>query len=280
VKNPAAVLFMFVAVIASQVASANPSLLAVIDEIRTQGCGGHTGVKPALHSDPRLDRVAAELAAGGSLQSAMRDAGYRAVRSATLEASGSDEGIAAALEKRACKDIVNPVFRDIGIVHRADEAWIVLAAPLMPPAQNDAKVFSRRVLELVNEARASARRCGWRRFKAAAPVVLSDTLQQAALAHARDMAKRSSLGHAGHDSSSAGDRATRAGYRWRLIGENIAAGQSTPEQVVADWVRSPHHCANLMGAEFSEMGVAFVVEPQSVAGIYWTQLFAAPRASN
>lgn len=276
-KTPAATLFLFVTVFAYQLAAADSSLIAEIEKIRTQGCGGHAGVKPPLRPDPRLDRVAADLAAGRSLHSAMLGAGYRAVQSATLEASGSDAGIASALASQACKDIVNPVFRDVGVVHRADTAWIVLAAPLMPPAPNELQAVSRRVLELVNEARASARRCGWKRFQAAAPVDLSDLLHQAALAHARDMAEHSSLSHAGRDGSTAGERATRAGYRWRLIGENIAAGQSTPEQVVADWVQSPRHCANLMSADFSDMGVAFAVEPQSASGIYWTQLFGSPR---
>lgn len=276
-KTPVATLFLFGTVFASQFASADSSLIAVIGEIRQQGCGSHAGVEPPLRPDPRLDRVAAELASGGSLRSAMLDAGYRAVQSATLEATGTDAGIASALARQACNDIVNPVFRDVGVVHRADQAWIVLAAPLMPPAPSEAQAVSRRVLELVNEMRASARRCGWKRFKAAAPVDLSDGLHQAALAHARDMAEHSSLSHAGRDGSTAGERATRAGYRWRLIGENIAAGQSTAEQVVADWVRSPRHCANLMNADFSAMGVAFAVEPQSASGIYWTQLFASPR---
>jgi uncharacterized protein YkwD len=261
----------------SHAASADSSLIAVIAEIRAQGCGGYAGAKPALRPDPRLGRVAADLASGGNLRSAMLNAGYRAVQSATLEASGSDAGIASALASQACNDIVNPDFRDVGVMHRADKAWIVLAAPLTPPAPIEAQAVSRRVLALVNEARASARRCGWKRFKAATPVVLSDVLHQAALAHARDMAKRSSLSHAGRDGSTAGERATRAGYRWRLIGENIAAGQSTAEQVVADWLQSPRHCANLMNADFSAMGVAFAVEPQSASGIYWTQLFASPR---
>ncbi len=280
VRTSAAILSMLFVVSVSHAATANSSLIAVIDEIRTHGCGGHAGAKPPLRPDPRLDRVAAELASGASLRSAMLDAGYRAVQSATLEASGSDAGIASALAGQACKDIVNPVFRDVGVAHRTDRAWIVLAAPLAPPAPNEAQAVSRRVLELVNEARSSARRCGWKRFKAAAPVVLSDALQRAALAHARDMAERSSLSHSGRDGSTAGERATSAGYRWRLIGENIAAGQSTPERVVADWVKSPRHCANLMSGELSEMGVAFAVEPQSVSGIYWTQLFALPRMVN
>jgi uncharacterized protein YkwD len=270
---------MLLVVCASHAASANSSLIAVIEEIRTHGCGGHAGAKPPLRSDPRLDRVAAVLASGGSLRTAMLNAGYRAVQSATLEASGSDAGIAAALAKRACKDIVNPDFRDIGVAHRADKAWIVLAAPQLPPAPNEAQAVSRRVLELVNEARAQPRRCGWKRFSAAPPLVLSDALQSAALAHARDMAERGTLSHAGSEGGTPAERATRAGYRWRLIGENIAAGQSTPEQVVADWVKSPRHCANLMSAEYTEMGVAYAAEPRSAAGIYWTQVFASPRAA-
>ncbi|MDP9197902.1 MAG: hypothetical protein M3O07_01640, partial [Pseudomonadota bacterium] len=183
-KTPAAILYMLLLMSVSHDASANSSLIAVIDGIRMQGCGGLAGAKLALRPDPRLDRVAAALASGSSLRSAMMDAGYRAVQSATLEASGSDAGIASALASQACKDIVNPVFRDIGVAHRADKAWIVLAAPLMPPAPNEAQAVSRRVLELVNEARATARRCGWKRFQAAAPVDLSDGLHQAALAHA------------------------------------------------------------------------------------------------
>lgn len=32
-----------------------------------------------------------------------------------------------------------------------------------------------------------------------------------------------------------------------------------------------------MGAQFTEMGVAFVVNPQSKLGIYWMQMFGTPR---
>jgi uncharacterized protein YkwD len=256
---------------------ARADLVAVINAIRQQGCADHSGGKPPLRPDPLLDRVAQALASGRSVREAMTDAGYRATQSATLEVSGSDAGIARALAERGCKDIADPVYRDVGVAQRANSAWIVLAAPFVPPAASEAQTVSRRVLEIVNEARARPRRCGWRRFGAAEPLVLSDTLQLAALAHARDMAGRSLLSHAGSDGSTPAERATRAGYRWRVVGENIASSQSTPEQVVAEWVRSPRHCVNLMDTEFSEMGVAYVVEPQSAAGIYWAQMFGAPR---
>jgi uncharacterized protein YkwD len=276
----AVILITLLALLASPVASARPDLVAVINEIRAQGCDDRPGVKPALRPNPLLDRVAQALASGQSVQKAMMDAGYRAVQSATLEVSGSDAAVARALAERGCEDIIEPVYRDVGIAQRTNKAWIVLAAPLVPPPASQTQAVSREVLALVNEARARPRRCGWRRFDAAPPLVLSDALHRAALAHARDMAERSNLSHAGRDGSTPAERATRAGYRWRVVGENIASGQSTPEQVVAGWLRSPRHCGNLMDADFSEMGVANAVEPRSAAGIYWAQMFAAPRSTS
>ena len=276
-RTPASILLALLALLASHASPARPDLVAVTNAIRAQGCADHSGVKPPLRPDPLLDRVAQTLASGLSVQEAMMDVGYRAMQSATLELSGSDAGVARALAERGCRDIVDPVYRDIGVAQYANSAWIVLAAPFVPPPAGQAQEVSREVLALVNETRAHPRRCGWKRFKAAPPLMLSDTLQRAALAHTRDMADRSNLSHAGRDGSTPGERATRAGYRWRVVGENIAAGQSTPEQVVAEWVRSPRHCSNLMSADYSEMGVAHVVEPRSAAGIYWAQMFAAPR---
>ena len=46
------------------------------------------------------------------------------------------------------------------------------------------------------------------------------------------MADRSRLDHTGSDGSSPAERATRAGYTWRVVGENIASGQATPEQAI------------------------------------------------
>jgi uncharacterized protein YkwD len=101
-------------------------------------------------------------------------------------------------------------------------------------------------------------------------------LNEAALRHARDMAERGSLGHQGSDGSQSGDRITRAGYRWRGSGENVAAGQRDADAVVAAWLDSPDHCATLMGPLFTEMGVAFALAPSKNPAIYWAQAFAVP----
>ena len=103
----------------------------------------------------------------------------------------------------------------------------------------------------------------------------NEALAEAALAHSRDMASRDYFSHADPSGASVRQRATRAGYRWRYVGENIAAGLGSPEQVVAGWLASPGHCANLMSPDFVDMGAAYAVEPASKLDIYWTQTFGA-----
>jgi hypothetical protein len=47
-------------------------------------------------------------------------------------------------------------------------------------------------------------------------------------------------------------------------------------EVVNTWLASPGHCANLMNPRYSDMGVAYAVNPDSEKVIYWAQVFAAP----
>lgn len=60
--------------------------------------------------------------------------------------------------------------------------------------------------------------------------------------------------------------------RWGA-GENIAAGQSTPEEVVTDWMNSPGHRANILNAKFKHLGVGYYEEPSAFYGTYWCQMF-------
>jgi uncharacterized protein YkwD len=144
-------------------------------------------------------------------------------------------------------------------------------------ALQDPAAVARRVLELVNAARAEPRRCGRERFDPAPPLTMETTLTAAASLHSLDMAARGSIGHEGSDGSNSGDRITRAGYTWQASGENVAAGQHDAEGVVAAWIDSPGHCATLMNARFVETGIAFALAPGKDPAVYWTQVFAASR---
>ena len=137
-------------------------------------------------------------------------------------------------------------------------------------------VVRSRVLELVNVARSQPRKCGSRRYAAAAPLSASRKLTDAAEDHARDMARKKYFDHRGSDGSQPKDRVRRAGYQWSLTGENIAFGPESAEEVVAGWLDSPGHCANIMEPRFREIGVG-VAEGRKRGHIYWVQAFGAPR---
>jgi uncharacterized protein YkwD len=141
----------------------------------------------------------------------------------------------------------------------------------------DAPASARRLLELVNQTRARPRNCGKVAFRAAPPLRWNEALAEAARRHSEDMARFSYLSHDGRDGSNPAQRVGRAGYRYRAIGENIAGGQTSPEDALASWVSSPGHCANLMNSGFTEMGVAVAVDRRSKLGVYWAQEFGAPR---
>jgi uncharacterized protein YkwD len=133
-----------------------------------------------------------------------------------------------------------------------------------------------RVVELVNDARSHARRCGSERFTAAPALKVSKNLNAAAADHARDMAKRKFFEHQGSDGTQPRDRVLRAGYHSRLTGENIAFGPESAEEVVAGWLHSPGHCANIMDGRFRDIGVGLATGPKR-GQIYWVQDFGAPR---
>jgi uncharacterized protein YkwD len=48
------------------------------------------------------------------------------------------------------------------------------------------------------------------------------------------------------------------------------------QRQVAAWIKSPHHCANIMEPDFRQMGAAYFVNPTSDTVIYWTQVFGTP----
>jgi len=268
-------LALMLAMPSTQAAASPQDFVAAVNAVRTRGCGSRPGVADALRPDARLDEVAAGLAAGRALKDALQSAGYRAVQVAVLEATGNPASIERSLAEGGCKDVTDTVYRDLGVAQGQGETWLVLAAALEAPAAGESAAVGERVLALVNEARADRRRCGLKRFEAVPPLVASAALQAAASAHAEDMARRGVMDHAGGDGSTPAERATRAGYDWRTVGENVATGQSTPEQVVAGWLDSPRHCANIMSADFTEMGVAVA---SNAGGVYWAQVFGAPQS--
>jgi uncharacterized protein YkwD len=255
--------------------SARGSLIDNINTVRANGCGAGRGVSSPLRSNRQLDAVARRVARGDRLKDALSAAGYRALHSSLMFMSGVKDNadIARTLGQKACGELRNPDVREIGIETRGDSVWVVFAAPFEADALKNESRVNERILQLANEARARPRRCGSRQFPEVPPLALESHLTSAAREHARDMAKHDMLEHTGTDGSTPDQRITRAGYKWRAAGENIASGPTTPEEVMEGWLKSPGHCENIMSPRFREMGIAWVVDPKSASGVYWAQTF-------
>jgi uncharacterized protein YkwD len=260
-------------------AVARQSLLGAINAQRADGCDGRRGMRTPLRSNRRLDGVARRIAKGEKLRDALPAAGYRALHSTSLHLteSGSNEAVASALARASCAELTNAQVRHIGVERRGSNIWVVLAAPFDTPELESPREVAGRVLALANEARARARRCGNKSFAAAPPLKLVSQLTDAALAHSRDLARHDRLSHEGSDGSTPAARVARENYAWRLVGENVASGPTTAEEVMEGWLDSPGHCENLMNPRFTDMGLAYTVDAKSESGVYWAQVFATPR---
>jgi uncharacterized protein YkwD len=105
------------------------------------------------------------------------------------------------------------------------------------------------------------------------PLTLEDKLTEAAKAHAQDMAEQEVMTHDGSDGSHPAERVTRAGYRYRSTGENVAKGYRTVPEVMKAWMESPPHKKNILG-DYSEIGVALVYGKDERA--YWCVEFGKP----
>jgi uncharacterized protein YkwD len=73
------------------------------------------------------------------------------------------------------------------------------------------------------------------------------------------------------------ERIDAQGYQGRAWGENIAAGQRSPESVMRAWMRSPGHCKNILNPLFNELGVGLILNAEGPYRTYWVQNFGRSR---
>ena len=137
--------------------------------------------------------------------------------------------------------------------------------------------FRNSLLQQINAARAVARSCGGTAMPAVAPLAWNNALFSAAARHSTDMATNNYFSHTGLDGRSAAQRIAAEGYAWSWVGENIAAGQSSISTVMSGWLASAGHCANIMRAEYQDVGVSCVQRSGTTYGRYWTMTLARPR---
>ena len=138
----------------------------------------------------------------------------------------------------------------------------------------DLQRLRERALELVNAER---------KKRSLTPLQLGEDLNEAALAHARDMFERNYYAHASPEGDTVQDRYIAAGgSRWELVAENIArcTGCDPPptiasvERLHEGWMNSLPHRENILAEGLKAFGFGIVVDDKQ--GLYAVQTFAGP----
>ncbi len=143
------------------------------------------------------------------------------------------------------------------------------------PTWAGATALEQQIIDLVNVERAKV---------GLSALAYEERLAIAARCHANDMATDNYFTHNSNDGTQPDNsdgtppdkRIEKAGYVWRAWGENIAAGQTSAQEVMHDWMNSPGHKANILDANFTEIGIGHSYNAQSFYGDYWVQDFGDP----
>jgi len=156
----------------------------------------------------------------------------------------------------------------------------------------------------VNEARLVGRECGdYGFFPATTELTWNINLAKASLEHSSDLAISARgvmdkeeatklVSHTGSatasditaialnlgQGSTSKQRVIYNDYDFSLIGENLTVGREidTVAEAMIAWIESPEHCHILMDANFTEVGMAYVEDSDTLALNFWTQNFGKP----
>ncbi|GGH80874.1 putative YkwD family protein [Pullulanibacillus pueri] len=122
--------------------------------------------------------------------------------------------------------------------------------------------YEQQVVDLTNKERTD---------RGLQPLKLDVNLSKMARDKSADMVKNNYFDHQSPTYGSPFDMMKKYGISYSSAGENIAAGQKTPEEVVNSWMNSEGHRANILNPDYDTIGVGYV--QGGSYGSYWTQEF-------
>lgn len=132
--------------------------------------------------------------------------------------------------------------------------FILIASSVVSAQSSDES----QVLAIVNQERATA---------GLGALAWDSCLGSAAYVHNQDMIANGFFAHtSASNGSTPSQRASVAGNPSTAIGENIAAGQTSPASVMSAWMGSSGHRANILGTSYTHIGISRVNN-------HWTQVF-------
>lgn len=134
--------------------------------------------------------------------------------------------------------------------------------------KGDVVDFKKKMLEEINSKRLNGCFCGEDSMPPVQELLYDESLEFAAQRHVHDMTENNFLSHIGSDGSTPSNRAADAGFMGAYIGENIARGFISVDEVMSRWFSSTEHCKTMMDPYYSFMGIAY-------EEYYWVQLFGS-----
>ncbi|MCA1057062.1 SafA/ExsA family spore coat assembly protein [Rossellomorea aquimaris] len=130
------------------------------------------------------------------------------------------------------------------------------------PTIQSIKSVERQVIDLTNQERQKA---------GLSPLQLDWQLSRVARYKSRDMRDTGYFAHRSPQYGSPFDMMKSFNIQYSSAGENIAVGQTSPEQVVREWMNSPGHRKNILNGTYTRIGVGYA--KGGSYGTYWTQMF-------
>jgi uncharacterized YkwD family protein/spore coat assembly protein SafA len=152
----------------------------------------------------------------------------------------------------------NPHFENPDLIYPGDQVNI----PTANPSIEKSKDVGQQVMDLTNEERAK---------NGLSPLTWNWQVARVARYKSSDMRNKNYFSHQSPTYGSPFSMLESFGVSYRSAGENIAAGQATPEEVVKAWMNSEGHRKNILNPGYTEIGVGYI--SGGSYGHYWTQMF-------
>jgi uncharacterized YkwD family protein/spore coat assembly protein SafA len=132
----------------------------------------------------------------------------------------------------------------------------------IPGVGQTAQSYTYEVVKLVNAERGKA---------GLQPLRENWELSRVARYKSQDMIDKNYFSHTSPTYGSPFQMMKDFGISYQAAGENIAAGQRTPAEVVEAWMNSEGHRKNILSPTYTEIGIGYV--KGGSYGHYWTQMF-------
>jgi len=151
----------------------------------------------------------------------------------------------------------NPQFKNPDLIYPGDKVTV--------PNIDEIKAVEAEVIRLTNAERAkyglSALKNNWE-------------LSRVARYKSGDMRDNKYFGHTSPVYGGPFQMMSDFGIRYSAAAENIAKGYLSPSAVVRGWMNSSGHRANILNANYTQIGVGLAID--SSGTYYWTQMFIRP----